>query len=153
VTRRRPAAPALLLGPLLVLSLATTGCGGSQEDRYCTALKGDRVEFAAMVGDGSPTALVTHLAMLEELAGKAPDDLGDEWQAFLTPIRGLRDVLHDAGVAPSDYHDGTPPAGLSAAQRTAISQAADHLASDSTVSAATGIDQQARDVCKVNLGM
>jgi hypothetical protein len=144
--------PATLVVVLLLLA-GTTGCGGSPEDRYCQALAGDRTEFAAMVGDGSPTALVTHLDMLEDLAGKAPDDLGDEWQAFLTPIRGLRDALAEAGVKPSDYHDGAPPAGLSAAQRTAIRQAADHLSTESTVSAATGIDQQARDVCKINLGM
>ena len=136
-----------------LLVAGVSGCGGSQEDHYCAALSSDREEFAAMVGDGSPTALVTHLPMLERLAAKAPDDLSDEWQAFLTPIRGLDDALHRAGVKPSDYHDGKPPAGLSAADTEAITQAADKLSAAGTVDAATGIDQEARDVCKINLGI
>jgi hypothetical protein len=133
--------------------LALAGCGQDQEDRYCSALSGDRKQFAAMIADGSPTALVTNLPMLEDLAGKAPDDLSDEWQAFLAAIRGLHDALADAGVAPSAFRDGKPPAGLDEADRTAIREAADQLSSDPTVQAASGIDQEARDVCKINLGM
>jgi guanylate kinase len=63
------------------------------------------------------------------------------------------DDLLEWAVVHGERRYGTPPAGLSAAQRTAITQAADHLSSDSTVSAAAGIDQQARDVCKIQLGM
>jgi hypothetical protein len=152
VTSLRPAGAAALATLTLVLA-GLQGCGSSQEDRYCAALASDRTEFAAMIGDGSPTALVTHLPMLERLAAKAPDDLSDEWQAFLTPIRGLDDALRKAGVKPSDYHDGKPPAGLAAADAEAIRQAADKVSASGTVEAATGIDQEARDVCKINLGI
>jgi ABC-type glycerol-3-phosphate transport system substrate-binding protein len=151
VTRPRSAVAAVLA--VVLLGAGTAGCGGSAEDRYCSALQSDRSEFAAMIGDGSPTALVTHLAMLERLAGKAPDDLSDEWQAFLNPIRGLRDALDRAGVKPSDYSAGKPPAGLAAADVRAITEAADKLSAAGTVEAAGGIDQQARDVCKINLGI
>jgi hypothetical protein len=151
MSRIAAAGLAVVLPVLLLAGLV--GCGADQEDRYCTALASDREEFAAMTGDGSATALVTHLPMLERLASKAPDDLSDEWQAFLTPIRGLSDALEQAGVKPSDYHDGKPPAGLSAAEAETIAQAADRLSADGTVQAAAGIDQQARDVCKINLGI
>jgi hypothetical protein len=142
----------VLAAVVLAMVAGTAGCS-SQEDKYCKALSSDRKEFADMVGAGSPSALVSHLSMLEGLAAKAPDDLSDEWQAFLTAIRGLRDALSDAGVQPSSYKDGKPPAGLSAADRSAITQAADQLSAEQTVQAASGIDQEARDVCKINLGM
>ena len=65
----------------------------------------------------------------------------------------LEKALKDAGVEPSDFEDGKPPAGLSAAHRTAITDAADQLASDDVAQAAGGIEQEGRDVCKVNFGV
>ena len=146
---RRWAAAAAALALLLPLA----GCGGDPEDTYCTALQADRKQMAAMVDSTSPTALLSNLPMLEDLAAQAPPDLVDEWQAFLRPVKGLDKALKDAGVKASDFREGKPPAGLTAAQRTSISEAAGQLGDDDVVQGAAGIDQQARDVCKINLGL
>jgi hypothetical protein len=91
--------------------------------------------------------------MLHDLASNAPKDLADDWQVFVGALDGLEKALKDAGVKPSDFQDGKPPAGLSAAHREAIKGAADQVASDDVSQAASSIEQEGRDVCKVNLGI
>lgn len=137
-----------LLGGLL------TGCGGepSAED-YCEQLRADREEIAAMVSSDSPGALLGRLDLLEGLGEQAPRDLRDEWDTFLAALRGLQDALDEAGADPEDFDDGQAPQGLSAAQRAAVVEAADRVRADDVVAAAGGIEAQARDVCKVNLGL
>lgn len=144
----------------MALLTSLTGCGNpvgavtaDPIQSYCKALNADRTTFARMIADGSPTALMTQLPMLRALAAKAPLDLTDEWQAFVSPIAGLQTALAAAGLKPSDYRNGHAPSGLSVAQHKAISDAADQLSSQPTVDGASGIDQEARDVCKINLGM
>jgi hypothetical protein len=143
---RKPAA--VLLG--LVLVLLPTGCGGTSEADYCAALKADQTIFA---DDGTGLELITNLPRLAELAADAPDDLGDEWQTFTTALEALRDVIRNAGLQPKDFVDGKPPAGTTASARTAIAAAANELATEDVVTAATGIEQQAKDVCKLQLGL
>ena len=134
-----------------VLVLLPTGCGGgSAEDGYCAALKRDQTLFA---DDGTGLALITNLPRLEKLAAQAPEDLGDEWQTFTTALEALRDAVKAAGLKPTDFVDGKPPAGTSAAARTAVAKAADELSDDDVVTAAGGIEQQAKDVCKLQLGL
>ena len=133
-----------------VLALVPTGCGGNSEDAYCAALKSDQTIFA---DDGTGVALITNLPRLEALAARAPDDLDDEWQTFTTALESLRDAIKAAGLKPSDFVDGKPPAGTTAAARTAIAQAANELSDDDVVTAASGIEQQAKDVCKLQLGL
>lgn len=137
----------LLVVAMLVLP---AGCGGSSEDRYCAALKSDQTIFA---DDGTGLALITNLPKLEDLAAKAPVDLGDEWQTFSTALEALRDAVRAAGLKPTDFVDGKPPAGTSAAARSAIATAANELSDDDVVTAASGIEQQAKDVCKLQLGL
>lgn len=134
---------------VLILGLGTTACGGRS---YCDTLKADRSEFAAMNDADSPVALLDHRTMLHDLAEKAPNDLSDEWHTFLAAVDALHEALAKAGVNPADFASGKPPTGLSASDRQAIAEAADGLSQPDTVAASQGIDQQARDVCKVNLG-
>jgi len=159
----RPGRPGRAVAALALISLlgvSVTACGdqpggsGSADTgAYCAALGADRAAFADMFASGSPGALIAQLPRLRELAAKAPSDLRDEWQAFLGPVERLHKALDAAGVEPDSFRDGRPPAGLDAASRQSIRAAADDLSSPATVSAAAGIDQQARDVCKINLGM
>ncbi len=141
---------AVLLG-LVVLTL--TGCGGDSTEDYCNALSQRREKIAEMVESGSATALLDNLSMLRELAEKAPDDLTDEWQTYLGALEGLDGALDDAGVEPADFEDGKPPAGLADSDRKAIADAAGEITTEEVVQAAAGIEQQARDVCKINLGL
>ncbi|MFL6023399.1 MAG: hypothetical protein ACJ72O_08695 [Marmoricola sp.] len=133
-----------------VLLLVPAACGGGGEDAYCAALKSDQTIFA---DDGTGVALITNLPKLEALAAQAPDDLDDEWQTFTTSLESLRDAITAAGLKPSDFVNGQPPAGTSAQVRTAIAQAANELSDDDVVTAASGIEQQAKDVCKLQLGL
>lgn len=127
--------------------------GGNAIDDYCSAISAHQVQFADMFAAGTPDALLENLPMLQELAGGAPSDITDDWQNFLTPIEGLNAALKSAGIKPSQYHDGVPPAGTSAADRQSIATAAALLAAPTATAAASAIDQEARDVCKLNLGM
>lgn len=137
----------------LALALGVGGCGGNDVDSYCAAVESQRKEFAAMVAEGKPTALISHLPMLRDLASKAPSDLKDEWQTFLNAVEGLDDALRKADVDPAKFDAQNPPASVSKADLRAISEAAGQLSAADVVDAASGIDHQARDVCKINLGM
>ena len=148
--RRRTAAATALLA---VLAFAGSSCGADPEARYCSALQGDQEMFAAMQDDTSGVALLTHRAALHRLADQAPDDLSDEWQTFLGAVDAFAQTLDEVGVKPGDFVDGQPPAGLDEAKRTRIANAASELSSQDVVAAANGIEQQARDVCKLQLGL
>jgi hypothetical protein len=142
----------------LGIALATTmllpvaGCGGNSIDDYCADLKSHQKEMAEMF-DSTSTTVLNHLSMMHDLADKAPEDLVDEWQVFLGALDDLDKAVKDAGVKPSDFKDGKPPAGLSEADEKAIVAAANQLGTAQVVQAASGIEQQGRDVCKVNLGI
>ena len=148
--RRRTAASAVLVA---VLALAGSSCGADSEEGYCRALQADQELFAAMQDDTSGLALLKHRDALHRLADQAPDDLSDEWQTLLGAVDAFAQTLDELGVKPDDFVDGQAPAGLDPAKRTRIANAANELASQDVVSAANGIEQQARDVCKLQLGL
>ena len=142
------------VAPLLaaVLALGLTSCG-DPEKSYCSALSADQEMFAAMTDDTSGLALLKHRSALHQLADKAPSDLSDEWQTFLGAVDAFAKTLHDLGVKPEEFVDGKPPANVSASVQTRIRDAANELSSDDVVQAANGIEQQAKDVCKLQLGL
>jgi len=135
-----------------VLLSLSAGCG-DPEKAYCGALSADQRMFAEMQDDTSGLALLRHRSALHHLAGQAPDDLSDEWQTFLGAIDAFARTLDEARIKPDDFVDGQAPAGLDAQTRTRIANAASELAADDVVEAANGIEQQAKDVCKVQLGL
>jgi hypothetical protein len=134
---------------LALLGAGLAGCGHS-ENAYCRALKSQQSVFE---DDGTGLQLIDNLPKLRALAAKAPDDLDDEWQAVLAALDSLHDAIAKAGVKPQDFVDGKPPASLSTAQRARIAAAASMIASADVVQAIDGIDQEARDVCKLQLGL
>lgn len=138
----------LLVAALLLPLLA--GCG-SQQDEYCGAVKDHQQELSDIVGSGDPDALLKALGIFQDLQGKAPGDVTDEWQQVVTSIEGLQKALEDAGVDPATYDRDKPPAGLSAEDRARIDAAAKALGSGTTLRAFQDLDQQARDVCKTPL--
>lgn len=138
-----------------VVLILAGGCGGEDAQRadYCAELQREQARLAEVLAGEDPTALLDNLPLLEDLAADAPEDLTDEWQTFLNALHGLDDALGAAGVEPDAFRDGQPPEGLSAAELKAIGDAADAIASREVVAAASGIEQQARDVCRINLGL
>jgi hypothetical protein len=135
-----------------VLLLSLQACG-DHEKAYCSALSSDQKVFAEMADDTTGVGLLQHRSTLHSLAAKAPDDLTDEWQTFLGALDAFAAKLHDVGVAPGDFVDGQPPARLSAADRARIAAAASELSDADVVEAANGIEQHAKDVCKLQLGL
>lgn len=116
---------------LLVVTLLAVGCG-SEIDRYCDTVAEHRQLFAELNADN----LIDHLPELREVAGDAPEDLVDEWQVFIAAVTGLADAVAEHG-RDSD----------------AVADAATRLAEDDVVDAVGGIESQARDVCKIQLGL
>jgi hypothetical protein len=147
--RRTRLVTAVLVG---ALAFGVAGCGDKGKS-YCAALKGDQEMFSEMQDDTSGLGLLEHRSTFHKLGDKAPDDLADEWQTFNGAIDAFAQALDETGVEPGDFVNGQPPAGLSAADRTRIANAASELSSADVVEAANGIEQQAKDVCKLQLGL
>ena len=146
----RRAAAALVLTLLVPLA----GCGEDRVAAYCADVQSHRKQLADMVSDQSgPSALLDKVPLLRELADKAPRDLADEWQTFLNAVENLQRAVKKADVKPEDFQDGKPPAGTSQADADAVRAAADQLGEADVTQAAGAIEQQARDVCKVNFGI
>ncbi|MCX6395196.1 MAG: hypothetical protein NTV23_01775 [Propionibacteriales bacterium] len=142
---RRSGGLALVL--VVVLALGLSGCG--KDDDYCAVAKADQEVF---VDDGTGLSLVSNIETLKQIAAKSPDDLVDEWEVFLDAVEGLRAAIDDVGLKPSDFVGGQAPASTPSADRQRIAAAADRLAQEDVVSAANGIEQHAKDVCKFQLG-
>ena len=145
--RRRVA----VLGALILL-LPVTGCG--EDDpyaAYCAEVEAQQKPLTEALAQGGPTALIAALPSFEALAEKAPDDLADEWRTVVGSISDLVDALEAAGVDPDTYDRETPPDGLDDEEQDRIDAAARGLTRPATVEALTGVQQQARDVCKLPL--
>lgn len=134
----------------LALGLGLTACGDPGEP-YCRALKEAQPAFAEMADD--PAGLLSHRPLLRQLAGKAPDDLTDEWQTLLSALDAFALALDKAGIDPAEFGGTDGLSGLDEDQRTEVAQAASQLAAPDVADATNGIGQQAADVCKVQIGL
>ena len=132
---------------LLARGAARDRVRGDQKEKYCDAVEDHQQELGEMLGDGSPDALLKALPIFRDLADEAPEDLRDEWKTVIDAVAGLQEALEDAGVDPATYDRDHPPEGLSQADQDAIDAAARQLTSEETVTALSGVDQQAKDVC------
>jgi hypothetical protein len=134
----------------LVLSLSACA---SDTDKYCSTLRSDQTQLGEMFSSTRSDALLQSLPLLRSLSAKAPDDLTDEWQTLVNAIAGLDSALHAAGLTAKDFQGSRVPDSVQGDERKNLIGAADRLTSSDTVQAAQGIDNQARDVCHVNLGL
>ena len=126
---------------------------GDPYARYCAEVEDRRAEIGAARSAGGRVGLIRALPAFEALAEKAPEDIRDEWKIVLDRTTALRDALADADVDPASYDPEKPPEGISEEQQQAIEAAGVRLASDETVIAFAGVEQQARDVCKTPLSL
>ena len=133
---------------LLALPLLA-GCGHGQT--YCAAVMDHQSDLGSIAGRGDRAALIEALPIFEDLEGKAPDDVADDWELLVTRIRALDTALHDADVDPATYDARHPPAGLSAEDRGLIRRAAARLAASDTQQAFATVQQEVLDVCHTPL--
>lgn len=143
-----------------VVALALTGVlllrdndDESPFDAYCSAVEEHRSEIGSALNAGEETGLLRALPAFEDLAAEAPDDIRDEWRIVIDRITALQAALDAAGVDAASYDFEKPPADLAAADRKAIETAATRLGAADTAAALTGVEQQARDVCKTPLSL
>jgi len=145
---------ALLAGGMLVLA-SVSGCA-DQTEKYCSTVKDDQQELTDLrknAGKPGNDFFGESLAVLEGFRDEAPDDIVDEWDTIVFGWQGLAEAIEAAGVDAGEYQAGNRPPGVSDAEAKAIEGAALKLASSRVVDASDGIEQHARDVCKVDLGL
>ena len=106
-----------------------------------------------MTASGSPAALLDALPIFRDLAEQAPDDIRDDWKAFLDPLEELDDALRDADVDPTAYDPDELPVELSEEERSRIEAAGAALADPTVVRAFDSVQQQAKDVCHTPLSL
>lgn len=134
---------------LALLPLAA--CGGGKS--YCDAVRDHQSDLGSIAHDGGRTGLLQALPIFEDLQGKAPDDVADDWQVLVTRIRALDTALDRAGIDPARYDPKHPPAGLSPEDRVLIRRAAAELAASDTRQALATVQQEVLDVCHTPLDM
>jgi hypothetical protein len=138
---------------VLLLVLPVAGCASEQE-KYCSALTDEQKNLERLsAGSDDPGSgdLARTIDVFERLRAEAPDDMVDEWDTYVTALQALEKALDDAGADESMFSDGERPEGMSKDDYASISSAAVELRSTRVVQAAAGIENQARDVCKVDL--
>ena len=119
---------------------------------YCAAVREHQQELTEIVSGGGQDALIRALDIFEDLRGKAPSDVTDEWQQVVTRIEALDQALRDAGVDPATYDRAKPAAGPQRrAERAASTPPPASSAAASTLDALAALDQEARDVCRTPL--
>jgi hypothetical protein len=140
--------PAVLaVGIVVVALLSACGHGTS----YCGAVEDHQSDLGSIAHAGDRTALIQALPIFEDLQGKAPDDVADDWQLLVTRVRALDTALTKADVDPRTYDPSDPPAGLSAEDRGLIRRAAAELAASDTQQAFATVQQEVLDVCHTPL--
>lgn len=137
----------------LLLVLPVAGCASEQET-YCSALADEQKNLERIsAGSDDPASgdLARTIDVFERLRAEAPDDMADEWDTYVLALQALEKALDDAGADESMFTDGERPEGMSKDDYASISSAAVELRSTRVVQAAAGIENQARDVCKIDL--
>jgi hypothetical protein len=144
----------MLLGLLLVLA-SVSGCS-DETDSYCAELRDQKqalADLAAQAGRPGSDVLGDTLEIWRDLRDTAPGDIRDEWSTLVFALEGLVDAFHAAGTTPGEYDPGSPPEGVSEAESKRLQEAAGELASPRVRTAGESVEQHARDVCKVDLGL
>jgi len=140
------------LAGALALSMLT-GCA-SETERYCGSLEDNKQELKDLADSAQKQdddLFGRSLEVFEELRSGAPGDLVDEWDTLIFAMEGLDAALDEAGVSAGELRSGEKPDGVSEEQMAAIEAAAQDLGSEEVAAAGDGIEQQALDVCKVDL--
>ena len=139
-----------LAAALLLVVVLVSGCGG---DDYCGAVEEHQAELTDVTASGSPAALLAALPIFRDLADVAPEDIRDDWDAFLDGLEELDDALRAADVDPAAYDPRNLPPDLTDEQRRRIEAAGAALADPAVVQAFDSVQQQAKDVCHTPLSL
>lgn len=131
--------------------LVGMGACGDPYASYCGAVSDHQQELGQALAAGPAQGFLQALPLLEQLQGKAPDDIRGDWDQVVGAVQGLQSALQEAGVNPATYHPAHPPAGVSAAQRARIAAAATAMGDSATTASWENVQQEVRDVCHTEL--
>jgi hypothetical protein len=146
--RRRAA-----LASAAAMLMALTGCATETEE-YCETLAEEKQTLTELAnGEPRDDVLSATLETFRGLRDEAPGDLSDEWSTLAFAYESLAEAFEAAGVGPGEYDAGSPPPDVTPAQVRRIEGAAAELRTPRVMRAAEGVEQHARDVCKVDLGL
>jgi hypothetical protein len=151
--RARSRIGVLASAPLLLVLLG--GCA-SETERYCAELEDQKqrlADLAIRAGEPDTEVLTETLDVWRELRAEAPGDVADEWSTLVFALEGLVEAFERAGTTPDEFDPASPPPGVSEAEAKRLEDAAAKLASPRVASAGADLQQHARDVCKVDLGL
>lgn len=121
---------------------------------YCTTLREERrvldslADKAARPGND---VLTPTLGALGRLRADAPTEVRDEWDTVYYAWQALVDAVDDAGIAPEDFRPGKRPPGIDTRDARRLEQVAAKLVSPRVISASSGLEDHARQVCRVDL--
>lgn len=135
-----------------VLAVSLVGCA-SDTERYCDTLSEKKQTLTDLAVSDDADVLDRTLDVLRDLRDEAPPDIEDEWSTLVFAYETLADAFDAAGTSPGEYDPASPPRGVTEEQAERIEGAAAELGSARVMQAADGLEQHARDVCKVDLGL
>lgn len=139
----------------VVLLTALSGCA-SQTERYCGELEDQKdalTDLAVRADRPQSEVLGETLDIWRGLREEAPGDLADEWTTLVFALEGLVEAFEEAGTTPEEFDPRNLPPGVSAEDARTLEAAASELASQRVTEAGDGVEQHARDVCGVDLGL
>ena len=146
MTVRRTATAALAV---VVLATSLAGCA-DQTERYH---KQQLSDLAVRSDTPDDEVLDQTLDVWRDLRDAAPGDIADEWSTLVFALEGLVDAFRRAGTTPSQYDPASPPKGVTKAEADLLHDAAAELVSRRVSQAGDAVEQHARDVCQVDLGL
>jgi hypothetical protein len=138
---------------LALAALPLAACGQDQPD-YCATLKTEQKTLTALANRAdsrSGDVLTPTLAAFEHLRAAAPQQLSDEWDTVVFAYRALADAVKQAGIDPASYRPGKRPDGVTRAEARHLAALAAQLDAPRVIDAVTGIEDEARQVCSVDL--
>ncbi len=135
-----------------LLAVLATGCA-SETDAYCGDLAERRDELTELAASPDVDALQETRDVLGGLRDSAPADIEDEWSTLVFAYETLVEAFDTAGTSPGEYDPENPPEGVTEGEARRIEGAAAELGSRRVLAAADGLEQHARDVCDVDLGL
>lgn len=141
----------LVASTALGASLLLGGCGGGTE-AYCEDLRSAEEQFSSFGDDAAQ--FEEAVATFRELGEEAPDEVADDWEAFLGAFDELEAALNDAGIELSDLEEiqqGNLPEGVSQEDLRALGTEIEALSDGTVEKAGSAIEEHAKTECDVDL--
>jgi hypothetical protein len=145
----------LLLPGVLLVVAGLTGCT-DETASYCDELAGKKqqlAELAVRSDEPGTDVLAQTVQVWRDLRGAAPGDIADEWSTLVFALENVVEAFDRAGTTAEEYDPADPPKGLDAAEARRLEGAAAALRSPRVSAAGADVEQHAKDVCQVNLGL